>query len=585
MSKKPLVYDNWRLNLIAGLFLIIGGTVLFRLFNLQILQHQVYLTQAQAQHENLQKIEPQRGKIFSSDKEGQNYLLATNREFYELFATPRELQKMPDRAEKIEQITEALSAFISLPGEEIKKRLNKDNDDYESLDKKITGEQYQKIKELNLPAIYFSKSWKRWYPQKTLACHVLGFVGQDQSDLAVGRYGLEGYYQDVLNGEAGFLADDNPWSGWTGLPSEIGLEPMDGGNLYLSLDQNIQFLIEKELSQVVDKWQAKSGSIIVMNPKNGEILGLTNWPEFDPNEYSEVEDMSVFLNQSTQEVYEPGSIFKPLTMSAGLDTGVVSPETTYVDTGSVTIGKYTITNAANRSYGQSDMTKVLEKSINTGVVFVEEKLGKERFRQYIERFGFGKTLGIDLTGELSGNLNNLKTNRDIAYANIAFGQGIAVTPMQILTALASIANGGEMMEPHVVKKIVDANGRETLIPPKVLGQPISSQTASKLTAMLVSTVKNGYDQVKVPGYYVAGKTGTAQVPDPQGGGYLEESITVHSFVGFAPAYNPAFIILVKLDQPKGIRFASSSLSPVFSNVANFLLNYYHIPPDFAEAKK
>ncbi len=587
MSKKNSgIFNNWRLNLVVSLFLVIGGIVIFRLFNLQILQHQIYLAQAQAQHENHQEIKPQRGKIFLSDKSGENYLLATNREFYEVFATPSELQKLPDRAEKIKQLAESLASFVSLPREEIEKKLSKDNDNYELLDKKITQEQYQKIKDLNLPAVYFSKSWQRWYPQGKLACQVLGFVGQDSSGSTVGRYGLEGYYEDALGGRAGFSADNNPLGDWTaGLPAEMGLAPLDGSDLYLSLDQNIQFLIEKELAQLVDKWQAKAGSIIVMNPKNGEILGMTNWPEFDPNKYFEVEDMGVFLNQATQDVYEPGSIFKPLTIAAGVDTNRVSPETSFFDTGSVTIGGKTITNAANRNYGQSDMTKVLEKSINTGAVFAEQKLGNDFFRQYIEKFGFSKLSGIDLAGERSGDLVNLNTNRDIAYANIAFGQGIAVTPMQILTALASIANGGKMMVPHVARKLVDANGRETVIGPKALGQPITSQTASKLTAMLVSTVKNGYDTVKVPGYFVAGKTGTAQVPNPKGGGYLEESINIHSFVGFAPAYNPAFIALIKLDQPKGIIFASSSLSPAFSDIANFILNYYEIPSDFAETKK
>lgn len=552
---------------------------MFRLFSLQVLDHRIYLEQARAQHENKVEISPQRGKIYLQDKNDQSFILATNHEYYNLFAVPRELQKLEERERLITEIAVALSPLINLPEETIKKRLDKGDDPYEPLAERLNDDLYFKIQELDFPGLHFSKEWKRWYPQETLAAHVLGFVGQREDTGEIGQYGLEGFFNDLLAGQKGFSADALDAQGsWTGLSLGGFLAPVDGSDLYLTLDQNIQFMIEKELAQAIETWGAKSGSVVVMDPKTGDVLGMASQPNFNPNKYFETEDINVFLNPVVQEIYEPGSIFKPITMSAAIDSGRVSPTTTFVDTGSLTIGGYTITNAANRVFGESSMTRVLELSINTGAVFAQQKMEKDDFKNYLESFKFGHLLGIDLVGEVMGNIRNLNYKRDIDYATISFGQGIGVTPLQIVSALSAIANGGKIMRPHIVEKIVTPDGQEKKVEPEEIAQPISSQTASKLSAMLVSTVQNGYDKVKIKGYYVAGKTGTAQVPDPEGGGYLDEY--VHSFVGFAPAYDPKFIVLIKLDQPQGVRFASSSLSQVFTNITKFLLNYFEIPPDF-----
>jgi len=316
---------------------------------------------------------------------------------------------------------------------------------------------------------------------------------------------------------------------------------------------------------------------VISDPKTGAIKAMASFPNYDPNEYNKVEDINEYLNPVTQNLYEPGSIFKPITMAAGLDTGKISPDTTYVDTGSVQIKGSVISNALNRSYGLSDMSKVLEKSINTGAVFVERTVGNEDFRKYVEAFGFNRPTGIDLTSEIGGNINNLKGNKEIDFATASFGQGIAVTPLELVAAIGAIANGGKLMKPYVVEKMVHSDGQEEKIEPQQTRQVISEQTANKLTAMLVNTVRNGYDKVKIKGYFIAGKTGTAQVPLENEAGYSEE--TIHTFVGYAPAYNPKFLVLVKMDKPRGIGFASDSLGPVFANIARYLFNYYEIPPD------
>jgi len=346
----------------------------------------------------------------------------------------------------------------------------------------------------------------------------------------------------------------------------------------LTIDRNIQFTAEENLKEVVEKWKAEDGTVIIMEPKTGKILALANWPNFDPNNYSEVKNIDIFLNSATQKLFEPGSVFKPITMAAGLDTDKIGPQTTYVDEGIVKIGGYTITNANNRSYGLSSMTKVLEKSINTGAVFVQRLIGPDVFREYVNKFGFSQVTGIDLESEIAGNISNLKEGSpEINFATASFGQGIAVTPIELITALGAIANEGKLMKPYIVEKIIHPDGTETTISPEIRRQVISPQTASKLTSMLVSTVRQGYDKIKIKGYFIAGKTGTAQIPNPDRKGYSDES--THTFVGWAPAFNPKFIILLKIDKPKGIRFASDSLAPTFAKLTQYLLNYYEIPPE------
>src|SRR3989339_225262 len=562
MGKKKLPASvNWRINFILGLFLLIGGLIGWRFFYLQVLHHKTYFLQAQAQHQNKTEIKSQRGKIYLKDKDEKNYFLATNREYYNLFAVPRELDNLKDRSEVIADIAETLARITGLAQDATAQKLSKTGDPYEPLFEKLSDAQYQEIRERDFPGLHFVKEWKRWYPQETLAAHVLGFLGRDEERGEIGQYGVEGYYQDTLAGAAGASVDSYDASGnWTGVPSEFFSPARDGDDIYLTLDQNIQFMIDKSLREIMEKWEAAGASAIVMDPKTGAILGMASEPSFNPNEYAKAPNLDVFLNPIIQNAYEPGSIFKPITMSSAIDSGAVTPQTTYEDTGSLLIGGHVITNAANRAFGLSTMTNVLEKSINTGIVFAQRKMEKDEFKGYIESFNLGRRLGIDLAGEVPGNIANLKYKRDIDYATIAFGQGIAVTPLQIVSAVSAIANGGAIMRPFLVEKTVSSEGEEKKTEVKEAARPISAQTASTLTAMMVSTVENGYDKIKVDGYYVAGKTGTAQMPDPEKGGYLDQY--VHSFVGFAPAYDPAFIVLLKLDTPRGVRFASSSLAPV-----------------------
>ena len=567
MKKKK----EWQIYFLLVILFLIFGLVACRLFFIQVLKHSAYIALAQDQNQISQKLIPNRGEIFVQDKDSSLTPLATLREYPFVYLVPREI------TDEKEKIAEELSKILEMDRNAILEKINKEGDPYELLKSKLSDQTTEQIQKLNFKGVYIGSENLRWYPQKNLASHLLGFVGF-ANDEKIGQYGLEGYWQENLAGKPGFLETEKDALGKWILTGDYNLEPaQDGDNLYLTIDPNIQFIAEQELKTVLEKWNASGGSVVITDPKTGAIKAMASYPNYDPNEYNKVKDINEFLNPVIQKLYEPGSIFKPMTMAAGLDTGKISPDTTYVDTGSVQIKGSVISNALNRSYGLSNMSKVLEKSINTGAVFVERTVGNENFRKYVEAFGFNRPTGVDLAGEIGGNINNLKGNKEIDFATASFGQGIAVTPLELVAALGAIANEGKMMKPYVVEKIVHSDGREEKIEPQPIRQVISEQTANKLTAMLVNTVRNGYDKVKIKGYFIAGKTGTAQVPLENEAGYGDE--TIHTFVGYAPAYNPKFLVLIKMDKPHGIGFASDSLGPVFANIARYLFSYYEIPPD------
>jgi len=567
MKKKR----EWRIYFLLVILFLIFGVVVCRLFFIQVLKHSAYIALAQDQNQISQKLIPKRGEIFVQDKDSSLTPLATLREYPFVYLVPREISQ--DK----EKIADELSGILEMDKNAILEKINKENDPYEMLKSKLGDQTAEQIKKLNLKGVYLGSENLRWYPQKNLASHLLGFVGFANVE-KIGQYGLEGYWQENLAGKPGFLETEKDALGKWILTGDYNLEPaQDGDNLYLTIDPNIQFIAEQELKAVLEKWNSSGGSIVITDPKTGAIKAMASFPSYDPNEYGKVQNADEFLNPVIQKLYEPGSIFKPFTMAAGLDTGKISPNTTYVDTGFVQIKGSVISNALNRSYGLSDMSKVLEKSINTGAVFVERTVGNENFRKYVEAFGFNRPTGVDLSGEIGGDINNLKGNKEIDFATASFGQGIAVTPLELVAAIGAIANEGKMMKPYVVEKIIHSDGQEEKIEPQPIRQVISEQTANKLTAMLVNTVRNGYDKVKIKGYFIAGKTGTAQVPLEDKAGYSDE--TIHTFIGYAPAYNPKFLIAIKMDKPKGIAFASDSLGPVFANIARYLFSYYEIPPD------
>ncbi|MBD3282091.1 MAG: hypothetical protein GF387_00545 [Candidatus Portnoybacteria bacterium] len=565
---------NWRFYTLLFFIAIFFGIIIFRLFSLQVLSHAYYQKLAENQHEIFQTIYPDRGEIFmrdrltETDSRSSLFPAVINKDWWLIYAIPKNIEEKKEAVEK-------LSPLLNIEKETLEQRIGKEDDPYEPLESKVDNQTAEKIKDLEIPGIGLRTETWRYYPAQPLACHIIGFVGY-KGDKRVGRYGIEEYYEEELAGQLGMIeAKKDSLGNLISVGGKALKEPKDGADIILTIDPNIQFFIEKELKEAVNNLQAEGGTIIVMDTRTGAIKGMANYPTFNNNEYSEVKDINLFLNPAIHDMYEPGSIFKAITMAAGLDTSAVNPRTTYEDKGLIEISGHKIKNSHEEAEGIQTMVQVLEKSLNTGAVFVQQKTGKKEFKEYIRKFGFNRETGIDLTGEAEGNLSNLETNKDLEYATAAFGQGIAVTSIQMISAITAIANNGILLKPHVAEKIIYPDGKIEEIEKEEIGRVISSDTASRLTAMLVSVVENGFGKkAGVSGYAVAGKTGTAQIPEK--GGYSKD--TIHIFGGFFPAFNSRFSLLVKIDKPQTINFASDSVAPIFGKIAKYILNYYEISP-------
>ena len=361
---------------------------------------------------------------------------------------------------------------------------------------------------------------------------------------------------------------------------------VDGHDLVLSINRSIQFFACQKLKESAEQYGADGGTVVVMEPNSGAILAMCSIPDYDPNFYNKIEDVSNYNNPAIFEAYEPGSIFKAFTMAAGIDREKVKPSTTYEDKGWIQIEGWPkpIKNSdyeTHGGHGVVDMVTVLAESLNTGSIFVMEKTGAEVFADYVKKFGFGEKIGIELETEGITNIKNLnrKRIRPVEAATASFGQGITATPLQIIAAFGAIANGGILMKPYLVDRIVAPDGSEEKTAPHQLQRVIQEKTAFLVSGMMVNVIDSGHARLAgVDGYYVAGKTGTAQVADMEKGGY-SETRTNHTFVGFAPVEDPAFVMLTKLDNPKNVKYAASSAAPLFGEIAEFILNYYQIPKE------
>ncbi len=549
------------------LFLAIG----VRLFFLQIVNGKSARLLAEDQHSIFTKLLATRGEIKITDKFAQGPItVATNIKKALVYAVPEQIKDPEGTAIK-------LSGILKIDEKEILAKFSDLKRKYVPLKKQITDQQQEAIKSLHLAGISFDTEDIRVYPENNLSSQILGFVGYKDNAKA-GLYGLERYFEQELAGKNGQIFQESGAKGAWVFGSARNLEPpVNGINLILTIDKSIQFKAESALKNAVKKHGADSGSIIVAEPKTGEILAMAGYPDFNPNEYSKEENPKVFLNQATTGIYEPGSVFKPLTLAAAINEGKIGPDTTYVDTGVVEIDGYKIKNSDEQSNGKQTMTQVLEKSLNTGLIFAKEQMGNQKFYEYVQKFGFGKPTNIELS-EQKGNLDNLKANIKVNFHTASFGQGISVTPIQLIQAYTAITNGGKMLKPTILKAKIWPDGKTEVMSPKIIGEIISEQTAHTISAMMVNVVENGHGKrAGVKGYYIAGKTGTAQVPKKDGKGY-EEDLTIGSFVGFGPVEDPKFLMLVRIDHPRDVKFAESTAAPVFGEVAQFILNYYSIAP-------
>ena len=560
-----------RIYILIFLVIICFCVVVLRLFQVQIIKNDFYKVLAQDQHEFFQETVPKRGEIFIRDLYSDHlYPLAVNKELSIVYASPKNVENKREIAKKISEI-------LKLEEEKIYNLLNKKDDPYEVIKTSVQDDIVEIIRKEEFTGIGFIPEIVRYYPGNYFASNLVGFLGF-KDDKRVGQYGIEGYYNDRLEGTMGFLEIEKDVSGnWISFGLKSSKAPENGDDIILTIDQTIQYLAEKKLEDAINKYGAKKGDLIVMNPISGAIIALAQYPRYNPNEYSKENDMSVFLNSSIHSVYEPGSIQKPITMAIGIDLGKISPSTTYIDEGYLKIDGWPISNSDGKANGKQNMIQVLEKSLNTGTVFAVNQIEKKEFYDYLKNFGLDEFTGIEFTGETRGNLSNLEKKNEINYATASYGQGISVTPLVALNAISVLANDGKLMKPHIVSEFIH-DGISEKVEPEVVRQVVSSRTANLVSAMMVSVIENGHaQQAKVDGYKFAGKTGTAQIPKKDGRGYEEEK-TIHTFVGFGPMPNPKFSILVKLDEPENAPYAANTTAVVFQDLAQELVNYYNLSP-------
>ena len=539
--------------------------VVLRLFYWQVVKASELSLIAQNQYGTTVTLVPQRGEIKTAD----GFPIAADKISYLVFANPKEIKNAGETANVLASVLKvdlaSVSASLSLDKFWVPIKSGVDPDTKGQLEK------------LNLPGIGFDSQYQRFYPEASMAAQLLGFVGKDDQGNDQGYFGLEGFYDRLLRGKEGtamqvndafgrpILAQMNQASGET-----------DGSNLILSVDRSIQFLVENKLKEGVEKYGATSGMVGIMDPKTGQILAMAAYPNFDPRDYWDYSDNS-YINPFISDLYEPGSTFKPLVMASALNSKVVTPQTKCdICAGPVSVSGYTIHTWDDKYFKDTNMVDVIIHSDNTGMVFVAQKLGVDRMIDYLGKFGIGDTTGIDLQGEVSSSLKPKNQWYAVDLATTGFGQGISVTPIELLSAVAAIANNGVKMEPHVVDAVEDSHGSIVRIPPKAIASPISSATAKVMTEIMVNAVEKGEASwARLKGYRIAGKTGTASIPIQ---GHYDPNQTIASFVGFAPADNPKFVMLVILNRPTASIYGSETAAPIFFDIAKSLLGYYGIPP-------
>ena len=567
LSGKGSTIDSHRLTLLV-FFIVLGITIIVgRLVYYQIFMHDELRAWAIGQRIREESIPVERGDIH--DINGSLLALDTAR---------WNVSVSPPLVFGGEELASDLARILNMPRTEILAEINSERP-WARLATSVDYEVGEAILALGASGVNCEEVPSRFYPEGSLLAHLVGIV----NSTSTGFYGVEGYYDQVLRGTEGRKTiEKGPGDNDLPLPAIEEVSGKAGSSLVLTVDRNIQFIAQQELLKALDKYEAESGTVLILDPQTGAILADYSHPTYDPNDFLN-EERDLLADPAVSDMWEPGSIFKIITWAAALDSGTISPGTTFYDEGALEVGGRVMRNWNRQGNGLVTMTDGLVKSLNTVAAFISTSMGKETFYNYLRRFGFGQLTEVDLQSEgpgmvkMPGDSNwfpsELGTN--------SFGQGIAVTPMQMIVAVSAVANQGTMMKPYVVHELTSIDpdtGEERVVQvqPMVVRRAISAQTAKTLTNMLVEVVEQGATEAQVPGYRIAGKTGTAQVPTAYG---YHESDTIASFVGFAPAEDPQFIVLVKLDRPRASPWGSRTAAPTFSAIAERLFAYMQIPPD------
>lgn len=571
------------------IFLILLSAIVLRLFYWQVIVADELTENADRQHFSSLRIQAERGEVFASD----GFPLVLNKPLYSVTAYTPNIKDDPksivsrilpflkpeiDDPEiatdpaKLAKFTEewTKSQEVSILDKLLTKR-------WSVLARGLESEQKDAISGLNIHGLAFEEELARFYPEASMSAHLLGFVGKTEIDEPVGYFGLEGYYNRELSGRTGIQKLENDASGRPLIVGDFhNLTGRDGRDIKLHLERGVQYIAESELKKGLEKYGASSGEVVIMDPKTGGILGMASFPNYDPGIYTKF-PTAVYKNPVVGSTYEPGSTFKVLVMAAALNEKVLTPDTVCdICTGPLEIGKYTIKTWDNKYRTGSNATDVIVHSDNIGMVWTQRKLGGEKMLEYLKNFGIGEKTGIDLQEEITPSLRTKWG--DIDFATSSFGQGIAVTSIQMVRAVGALANGGVLVEPHVVKEVL---GEKPLpVETKAVRQVVSPEAAAAVTEMMVRAVEDGEAKwTRIKGYRVAGKTGTAQIPVS---GHYDDEKTIASFVGFAPVEDPRFVMLVKLREPTTSPWGSETAAPLWFSIAKKLLIHLNIPPTVPE---
>lgn len=609
--KKRKILSDWRVDFVFLTFISAFLLVVIRLFQIQIIEHKNYRALAEGQYTYQTEIPAERGSILSSD----GYVLAGTKKHYLLFAEPK---RISDPSETAKALAEIITDFRykkepldnqdndseENEGENMniinERSISKDEmfqnyykEIYESISqdlmwvsvvKNITPEEKELIENSGLEGFGFDEFPVRYYPEDRLASHVLGFVGSDEKGEKIGYSGIEGMLNDHLKGKPGRILEE---ADALGNPILMGsykkIPPSQGKDVVLTINRAVQYMIEKKLEEGVEEYNAKFGSVIVMDPLTGEIIAMANYPNYSPENFNEEVKIDVdtgrknveLKNLSIADTYEPGSVIKPLTVSAAIDLGIVSPTTTFVDSGPVRYSDYYIDNWDHKHHGVQTIVELLQKSNNIGAAWVGHQVGKNNMYKYFSDFGIGTRTGVDLQGEDTGSLRPVKDLTDIDLANISFGQGVSATALQVLSAFNAIANGGYLMQPKIIDKIIDGDEINE-IPPKVIRRVISQETSDTMVEILEKAAEGGEAKVFIlKEYRISGKTGTAEIPEE---GKYSANRTNATFAGFLTD-SKKFSLIVRFQEPKKSVYASETSVRTWMEIASELVKFYGIAPD------
>lgn len=560
-----------RLYILAGVVVAAMSFFIFRLYTVQVVHGDRFRERAAEQYTEETASSNRRGVISFTARNGSKRTAALQESGYLLAVNGRTVTNAESAYKQLQKVTE-------VPRDEFIAAANNNDDPYIVVKERLSADVGERIQDQNITGVNaYPQKWRR-YPLDSLASHVLGFVGfTDDSPRPTGIYGAEKYHDDVLRRDPGGV--------YTNLFARVFSQPADtiqpdnlrqSGDVNLTIEPDVQAYLETQLKNVREEWSGEEAMGVVIDPNSGAIQALGVSPNYNPNTYNEIDNTQIFTNPVVRSRYEMGSIIKALTMTAGLDAGVVSPDTTYEDTGEITLNEATISNYDGVARGVVDMQEVLNQSLNTGAAYVADQLEKKKMRKYF-RDWFGNKTGIDLPGEINNDISNLEVDRDLEFATASFGQGIALSPISSVRALSSLANGGKLVRPHVTESIDYQLGGTSEIKTETGKRVVDKKSAETISRMLVSVVDEAMSDSARARHSIAAKTGTAQIPKP-GGGYYENTFN-HTFFGYFPAYKPRFLVFLMVRQPEDVKYASQTLKKPFMRMADFLINYYNIPPD------